>query len=240
MSTNGIQHSTTSGRRSGIGTTSFSSLCELSDQGNKRTQPSMLLREPKHYGSRQWEDIHPVVVDSWCHTVVSHDIRTPRNNTPIQYYTSKVLFQKIISTLQRLCLSRQLSPIQTTRKRIRKASSAACRNSTMEWSMYRSDWTVGDSSEWKHLWIQSTNLYWSSNQHSWVLIRITNKTMSHVAEQFKNSWLSRYPRPNRCVHDNGKEFIGSNFVRLLAQMGIKDVCTAVRNPQSNTICERIH
>ena len=64
--------------------------------------------------------------------------------------------------------------------------------------------------------------------------------MSHVTEQFKNSWLSRYPRPNRCVYDNGKEFIGSNFLRLLAQMGIKDVCTAVRNPQSNAICERMH
>ena len=72
------------------------------------------------------------------------------------------------------------------------------------------------------------------------LIRITNKTMNHVAEQFENCWLSRYPRPNRCVHDNGSEFIGSDFVRLLAQMGIKDVCTAVRNPQSNAICERMH
>ena len=72
------------------------------------------------------------------------------------------------------------------------------------------------------------------------LIQITNKTMGHVAEQFKKSWLSRYPRPNRCVHDNAKEFIGSDFVRLLAQMGFKDVCTAVRNPQSNVICERMH
>ena len=72
------------------------------------------------------------------------------------------------------------------------------------------------------------------------LIQITNKTMGHVAEQFENSWLSRYPRPNRCVHDNGKEFIGSDFIRLLAQMGIKDVCTAVRNPQSNAICKRMH
>ena len=40
--------------------------------------------------------------------------------------------------------------------------------------------------------------------------------------------------------DHGKEFIGSNFVRLLAQMGIKDVCTAVRYPQSNAICEQMH
>ena len=72
------------------------------------------------------------------------------------------------------------------------------------------------------------------------LIRISNKTMGHVAEQFSNSWLARYPRPNRCVYDNGKEFVGSEFLRLLAQMGIKDACIAVRNPQSNAICERMH
>ena len=64
--------------------------------------------------------------------------------------------------------------------------------------------------------------------------------MAHVAEQFENCWLSRYPRPNRCIHDNGTELVGSDFVRLLAQMGIKNVCTAVRNPQSNAICKRMH
>lgn len=36
------------------------------------------------------------------------------------------------------------------------------------------------------------------------LIQITNKTMKYVAEQLENSWLSRYTRPNRCVHDNEK------------------------------------
>ena len=64
--------------------------------------------------------------------------------------------------------------------------------------------------------------------------------MGHVTEQFENSWLSRYPRPNRCIYDNGKEFVGSDFVKLLAKMGIKDVCTAVLNQQSNAICEQMH
>ena len=72
------------------------------------------------------------------------------------------------------------------------------------------------------------------------LIQITNETMGYVSEQFENSWLSRYPRPNRCLHDNEKEFVGSDFVRLLAQMGITYVCTVVWNSQSNAICERMH
>ena len=72
------------------------------------------------------------------------------------------------------------------------------------------------------------------------LIRIDNKSSKHVSEQFENSWLSRYPRPNRCVHDNGGEFIGHEFQELLAQMGIVSVPTTVKNPQANAICERMH
>ena len=47
------------------------------------------------------------------------------------------------------------------------------------------------------------------------IIRINNKSSSHIAEQFANCWLSRYPRANRCIHDNGGEFIGHEFQRLL-------------------------
>ena len=46
-------------------------------------------------------------------------------------------------------------------------------------------------------------------------IRINNKTSNHVADQFQNCWLSRYPKPNKCIHDNGGEFIGRAFLDLL-------------------------
>ena len=51
---------------------------------------------------------------------------------------------------------------------------------------------------------------------------------------------SRYPRPNRCIHDNGGEFIGWEFQQKLQQHGIIDVPTTSRNPQGNSICERMH
>eukprot|EP00957_Ditylum_brightwellii_P184548 14055540-Ditylum_brightwellii.AAC.1 len=43
------------------------------------------------------------------------------------------------------------------------------------------------------------------------IIRIDNKTSEHVAQRFENSWLARYPRPVKCIHDNGGEFIGGAF-----------------------------
>ena len=57
---------------------------------------------------------------------------------------------------------------------------------------------------------------------------------------FANTWVARYPRPLRCIHDNGGKFLGAAFQQVLAVNGIKDVPTTVKNPQSNAICERMH
>ena len=61
-----------------------------------------------------------------------------------------------------------------------------------------------------------------------------------VAKQFENCWLSRYPRPLRCIHDNGGEFIGWEFQKLLKTCGIEDKAITALNPKANGICERMH
>jgi transposase InsO family protein len=72
------------------------------------------------------------------------------------------------------------------------------------------------------------------------IVRIENKTSQHVAMQFENAWLARYPRPLRCVHDPGSEFIGAYFQSTLVAYGIAHVPCTPKNPQSNAICERMH
>ena len=72
------------------------------------------------------------------------------------------------------------------------------------------------------------------------LIQISEKTSNHIATKFYITWLSRYPRPACCVHDNGGEFVGWEFQRLLDIMGIDSVPTTSRNPQANAICERMY
>jgi transposase InsO family protein len=71
-------------------------------------------------------------------------------------------------------------------------------------------------------------------------IRIRSKHVSHVGMHFENIWLSRYPRPMKCIHDQGTEFIGADFQEVLRRAGIQDVPTSVRNPQANAVCERLH
>jgi transposase InsO family protein len=72
------------------------------------------------------------------------------------------------------------------------------------------------------------------------LVRIDNKTAAHIRDKFVQTWLCRYPRPVRCIHDKGGEFIGKEFQWLLELFSIKDVCSTSKNPQSNAICERMH
>jgi transposase InsO family protein len=72
------------------------------------------------------------------------------------------------------------------------------------------------------------------------VVRIENKSSAYIAMRFENEWLSRYPRPMRCIHDNGPEFMGAPFMRMLEVNGIKDVPTTVKNPQANAICEQLH
>jgi transposase InsO family protein len=70
--------------------------------------------------------------------------------------------------------------------------------------------------------------------------RLENKTSDHCAMHFENEWLARYPKPMRCLHDQGTEFMGMAFQHMLAMNGIKSVPISVRNPQANAVCERLH
>jgi transposase InsO family protein len=71
-------------------------------------------------------------------------------------------------------------------------------------------------------------------------IRLNNKTSWHVAQQFENSWFSRYPWPIQCIYDQGPEFLGPDFQNLLDEYHIIHRPITVLNLQANAICERVH
>lgn len=72
------------------------------------------------------------------------------------------------------------------------------------------------------------------------IIRIDNRYSYHARDQFQNCWLSHYLKPNRCVHDKRRDFIGWELIELLNTYGIKDVINIVENPQSNATCNHMH
>ena len=61
-----------------------------------------------------------------------------------------------------------------------------------------------------------------------------------TANVIEQAWLTRYPLPRCCIHDMGGKFVGGSFQRLLTRLNIKDAKSTSKNPQSNSICERMH
>ncbi len=68
---------------------------------------------------------------------------------------------------------------------------------------------------------------------------IKDKTSEGTAKILDQTWFCRYPRPKRCISDNGNEFLGKEFQELLQSYGVKSVPTTVKNPQANFV-ERVH
>ncbi len=64
--------------------------------------------------------------------------------------------------------------------------------------------------------------------------------MGVFCQKYAQVWLTQYPWPARCIHDNGGEFIVPEFQLLLEGCRIKDVPTTSKNPQANAICECMH
>ena len=63
-------------------------------------------------------------------------------------------------------------------------------------------------------------------------------TIANIVEQ---EWLSRYPWPTQITFDRGSEFMGADFQRMITEdYGIKKKPITVRNPQANSIIERVH
>ena len=72
------------------------------------------------------------------------------------------------------------------------------------------------------------------------MARVEDKTSRHVGTIFENLWLSQYPRPERCIYDNGGEFTSWEFQTMLQLNQIKGVPITTKNPQANAISERMH
>ena len=72
------------------------------------------------------------------------------------------------------------------------------------------------------------------------LVQIESKMSENFVRRFHNTWLARYPQPERVIHDNGGEFTGQEFQGLLYNLGTNSSVKTVKNPQSNAICKQMH
>jgi hypothetical protein len=69
---------------------------------------------------------------------------------------------------------------------------------------------------------------------------IPNKDSNTIANIVEQAWLTRYPWPTQVVFDRGKEFMGEFAKMVQGDYGVTRKPTTTRNPQANSIIERIH
>jgi transposase InsO family protein len=76
---------------------------------------------------------------------------------------------------------------------------------------------------------------------SWVeLIPLSNLSALTTCAAFDANWLCRYPRPAKCIFDQGTAFTSSEFQELLSSYGIVPSPITIQNPQANSVLERVH
>ena len=56
---------------------------------------------------------------------------------------------------------------------------------------------------------------------------------------FNYTWLCRYPHPHKFLLDNSNDF-KPDFNPLVKKSAITTICTAIKNPHSNTLVDSIH
>jgi hypothetical protein len=77
--------------------------------------------------------------------------------------------------------------------------------------------------------------------NSWFEIKsIVDKTAINVAQVVETTWLTRYPWPQEITYNRGTEFMAEFATMVEDDYGIKKKPITTRNPQANSIIERIH
>jgi hypothetical protein len=71
------------------------------------------------------------------------------------------------------------------------------------------------------------------------IAEIRDKSSEGTAKILDQTWLCTYPRPKRCIHENGNEFLGKEFQELLKSYAIKSFEKTVKNSEAN-FAECVH
>ena len=72
------------------------------------------------------------------------------------------------------------------------------------------------------------------------ITEIKTKRADVVSNVVETTWLTRYPYPTQVVLDRGTEFMAEFTEMIASDYGVKKKPITARNPQANSIIERIH
>ena len=72
------------------------------------------------------------------------------------------------------------------------------------------------------------------------MCEIPNKDSNTIANLVEQKWLTCYPWPNKVIFDRGCELMGDFAKMIQNDYGVTKRPAMTRNPQANSILERVH
>ena len=176
---------------------------------------------------------------NWYHLSLCHPGVTRTEQTIRQHFTWKNLRQDV----EKACKTCQICQL-TKKKAIKYGKLPAKDAEAVPWDTLCVD-LIGpykiESSKKKGVDINLHAVTMIDPATGWFEIKqISNKEAHTVAEAVEQTWLSRYPWPTQVIFDRGSEFMGE-FSRMIKEdYGLRKKPITARNPQANSIIERVH
>jgi hypothetical protein len=182
--------------------------------------------------------LDPII--SWYHQMLAHVGMTRLNATiPTHFYhpTLKARVEHIVRVCEAACQRTKLPGTGFGELPPRNALLLPCSEVAVD---LISPWKITVAAQ--AIETRASTCFDTTVTNSAEISRINNKTSEYIVMKFENNWLARYPRPERCIHDNGGEFTGIPFLHMLVLNVIKDVTSyhSQESTQANAICERLH
>ena len=177
-------------------------------------------------------------ITQWYHTYLCHPGETRTEKTIRQHFT----WTNLRNTVHNIC--QKCDTCQRTKKSIKKYGLLPEKEAeAIPWEKLCVD-LIGPY-KIKNTTNQQILTLWCLTMidpaTGWIEIReIKNKDASNIANLVEQTWLTRYPWPMELTYDRGTEFMGEFALMIEEDYGIKRKGTTVRNPQANSILERVH
>jgi hypothetical protein len=177
-------------------------------------------------------------VVSWYHNILCHAGETRTEQTIRQQFW----WPNLRDTVHELCS--KCDTCQRTKRTSKKYGHLPVKEAEADpWEVLCVDligpYTIKRSGKARNLTLWCVTMIDPAT--GWFEMReIPNKESITIANLIEQTWFSRYPWPTQVILDRGTEFMGEFTKMVEKDYGVKKKPITTRNPQANSILERIH
>ena len=172
----------------------------------------------------------------WYHEILCHPGSTRTEDTIAQHF----YWEGMRKTVRKTCGA--CDQCQRTKRYIKKYGKLPVKQAEIKpWQTLCVDligpYKIGKKNKQVKIWA----ITMIDPATGWIeMVPIETKRADVIANLCEQRWLTRYPRPDQVIYDRGTEFMAEFSTMLERDYDITKKPITVRNPQANSIVERVH